>query len=296
MNFPINQEVFMDWKVIHQQAVQIVQRVKTSECELIDVLQVIESEKIYQHFGLTSLYGYCIDILKLSEDRACVFIKIARKSVEVPELKAALRQNEMTLTNAGKIASILTTDNKERWLSEAKSQSSRELERSLCREFPKERVKDRLQPLTGELSELDCSLSREAEALLRRVQDLLSQKFGKSATFDDCVKSMAKEFIWRHDPVERAERLHLKVQAPGALRVTVKNGKRTSVPQSEVHQLFHRTKGQCTFVDKLGKRCPNRRWVQRHHLREVSCGGTHDGGNLTLLCSSHHRLIHAKFA
>jgi hypothetical protein len=131
-------------------------------------------------------------------------------------------------------------------------------------------VKDRLQPLTGELSELDCSLSREAEALLQRVQDLLSQKFGKSATFDDCVKSMAKEFIWRHDPVERAERLHLKVQAPGALRVTVKNGKRTSVPQSEVHQLFHRTKGQCTFD---GRRPNFRGRMSVGENREGDAGG-----------------------
>lgn len=59
------------------------------------------------------------------------------------------------------------------------------------------------------------------------------------------------------------------------------------------HTLNLRDEYQCSHVSPEGHRCAQRRWLQIHHVRLISEGGTNDVGNLRILCSFHHRLIHA---
>lgn len=68
--------------------------------------------------------------------------------------------------------------------------------------------------------------------------------------------------------------------------------KRVPLTAEQKHQVNHRDKGQCTFVDQHGKRCENKRWVHIHHIRHVQDGGTNDPDNLTTLCAYHHDLTH----
>ncbi|MGZ3709718.1 MAG: HNH endonuclease [Bdellovibrionota bacterium] len=61
---------------------------------------------------------------------------------------------------------------------------------------------------------------------------------------------------------------------------------------AEVHAVNLRDEVQCTQVSSDGKRCANRRWLEIHHLKPVSEGGKNEAGNLTTLCSAHHRVEH----
>jgi len=48
-----------------------------------------------------------------------------------------------------------------------------------------------------------------------------------------------------------------------------------------------RDKGVCSFPG-----CQNRRYLHLHHVKHWAQGGSTDLGNLTLLCSHHHRAVH----
>ena len=50
--------------------------------------------------------------------------------------------------------------------------------------------------------------------------------------------------------------------------------------------LWSRDRG-CTFPG-----CPNRRYIDAHHIRHWADGGETSLENLTLLCSHHHRALH----
>lgn len=67
------------------------------------------------------------------------------------------------------------------------------------------------------------------------------------------------------------------------------------VPLSSLakHEVQLRDKGQCTHRNEHGERCSQRRFLEIHHLKSVSQGGSNDVENLALLCSGHHKIRHS---
>jgi len=64
-------------------------------------------------------------------------------------------------------------------------------------------------------------------------------------------------------------------------------GRKTRIiPAAIKRALWSRDKG-CRFPG-----CTNKRFVDAHHIKHWSAGGETDLGNLMLLCSRHHRLVH----
>jgi Domain of unknown function (DUF222)/HNH endonuclease len=71
-------------------------------------------------------------------------------------------------------------------------------------------------------------------------------------------------------------------------RGTLDIGRKTRViPPSMRRALDVRDEGRCRFPG-----CENRRWVDAHHIVHWARGGETKLGNLILLCSHHHRLVH----
>ena len=116
----------------------------------------------------------------------------------------------------------------------------------------------------------------------------------------EVIEAALEEFVERHDPIKVAERAEKRKferaitganQAP-ATRPVYKNGKRTSTPRPITNAALRAAQGQCTWLDAHGKRCPNRRYLDKHHKQLVSEGGEHSLPNISVLCSSHHRRHH----
>src|SRR5690606_12911467 len=75
---------------IHKKALEIVQRYKASEVELIDILEKADVHKVQYLLGYSSLFKYATHGLGLSQEVAYIYINVARKSKEVPALKAEI--------------------------------------------------------------------------------------------------------------------------------------------------------------------------------------------------------------
>jgi hypothetical protein len=277
----------MNWQLTHEKAVRIGKEFKNLEGELISVLQEVEAEKVFSYLGFTSLFQYCLKVLKLSEDQSYTYIRIARASKEVPALKAALEMKSLSISNAKKIASVITVENQTEWLEKGQRLKSRELDREIVKSHPEKACREKVKPITESLYELRCTLSAEGEKHLKRALDIVAQNIGKT------LEEVLKEFVERHDPVKKAERsLQRKRQAPVTKLVAYKNGKRTKVPQPLRHEAMKEANGQCSHQEPSGERCPNQRYLEVHHCRPVSIGGEHRLDNLQVLCSSHHRIEH----
>ena len=71
--------------------------------------------------------------------------------------------------------------------------------------------------------------------------------------------------------------------------------KRVPLPAATKHFVSLRDGGRCTLNDVSGARYSQTRWLDIHHVVEVSNGGDDSPENLRTVCRRHHRQIHMSY-
>jgi 5-methylcytosine-specific restriction endonuclease McrA len=281
---------------IHEKALSRAKIFHRAEADLLDVLQELDEAKTFLHYRCTSLYEYCVKILKLSDDNAYAFIRVARKAKEVPELKEAVRKQEITTSKAKRIASVISKSNSEHWLNLAKTLPKPQLEKEVAKVSPKEATPEKAKYVSEDRVNLNMSLSEKSMKKFRRVQDLVSQSRRRHSSLEDSLDELLDFYLERKDPVEKAKR-NLKSEKIGAQRYDVPKASpcpghgRKPLPAQTKHQVNLRDQGQCTHIED-GRRCESCRWLDIHHQIPLSRGGSDEIDNLTTLCWAHHRMEH----
>ena len=191
---------------IHARALEVSTRYRREEAELVDVLIQVERHGVFIQRKHASLFAYATAELGLSENVAYALIAVARKAREVPALGARLRDGEVTLSNARRVASVLTVQNQAEWVEKACALSSRELEREIARVRPEIRTPERASYVGADRVRLEVGLSEEQMLKLRHAQDLLCQSRRRAVSLEETIGVLTSEFIKRVDPVERARR------------------------------------------------------------------------------------------
>jgi len=275
---------------LDQQAKKVASNFKKAEAELIEILQKMDECKAHIDLGYASLYQYAAGALGLSEGTYYNLILVARKSRAVPELKEAVKAGEMSLSNARRIAPVLTLENKLEWIEKAKALPQKKLEQELARVFPREQAQERVIYTSESRADLKINISTELLELAKRAQDLLSQKSMRAVKLEEALETVLKEYVNRHDLVEKAKR------AKGNLARAKRRPEQTKytrhIPAPIKLQVILRDNGRCTYQDSQGKRCDQARWIEIHHIKPLSEGGTNTLSNLTTLCAAHHKSIH----
>jgi hypothetical protein len=317
---------------LHAKGISISERYRAAQSDMIDILGELDDDKTFLLFETNSLFQYCVKFHQLSEDVICNLIAIVRKSKVIPELKEAIREGVLTVNKARKIAPVLTLENKAEWLELATTQTSKQIEKAVARENPKLAVQESLKYKTAERLELKLGVSEEWVDALTKVKDLVSQQTSSNASTEESLLVAMTSFIERYDPVERAKRAKRRAfaktssEAPdevgettlesatnlneenksddvsseqthdAGLRLSVARriaeGPRQKLSSKLRHAVLLRDRAQCTFEDAKGFRCAQKRWLDVHHIQQVSLGGRDELHNLRTLCSSHHRMIH----
>jgi len=322
----LNRENISQISILHKEALRIARELRRNEYLMIEVLQKIDHHKIYRYMGFKSLFQYAVHGLKLSENRAYNFILVSRKASKIDRLQQALREREISLSQARRLSAVVTKTNTEEWIKKAKTLTQRGLERAVAKENPKTLIQEGTRFISENILELKAALGTDTERLVSRVQDLLSQSLGRAASWDETLKAMAKVYIERKDPVVKASRCLRKsikdqIQAENkeksherTLPIAKEDRPDETRAQSHVapknlapRQAFSRTrvvvrtpasaqlKHQVNFRDKGRCRiegCEDSRWTDIHHLIPVHKGGPNTLENLITLCRSHHQMEH----
>jgi hypothetical protein len=293
-------------KSLNEEAIRVAGIYNRCEAELISILQEFDKYRGYLHFGCTSLHGYCVEVLKLSEATAYNFTSVCRKSVQVPELKTAIESGELTLSKARKIVPVLTKENHDEWLSLAKTSTTREIEKAVAKVQPQTLVKETAKYVAEDLLAVTLGFSEEEIKLLKRVMDLESQKTKSATSRKDAIVAGLRAYIEKNDPLKKAERAVAranKIESTNAVvaaktstqrvrqPVTGQVLRRPALPAAIIHAVHIRDQRQCTHTQN-NKRCGATRWLDIHHIVPRSYGGKDTFENLTTVCSAHHRFIH----
>lgn len=256
------------------------------EAEILVVLQEMYKKKLFPELNYSGVFDYCERRLGLSRAQSYYYKSVVEKSEEVPELKEAVLQGELTLSEARRIAPVITPENKTEWFQKAKDLNQVELERAVKEVNPRAHITERIRPVAKDLRELRAPISAKTESELERLKDLLSQKLGRAASLEEVIAWAVSECREKHDPERKLARRRISSgnssPQPGS----------HAIPASVKHEVVLRQGFQCTHLGTDGRRCHERRWLHFHHLREVANGGLNTPENLRLLCSAHHRLWH----
>lgn len=287
-------------KAIHQRAMYLSRRHRALEAELIATLREVADEQIHRRLEYTSLVKYAVDALGLSEAVAVAFVTVARKSADVSELSAAIRTGELSVSTASRMTSVITSENARELIEFAKSHTHRELNLKVASINPQKAKRAHVRAVAGDRVRMSVDMPTSLLEKIERAQDLLS-----TGTACDKLKAMEvvfTEWLDMKDPVKKAERAKVREFKRTAKscsnRISSKPAasaskfKRAPIPSAVKHAVTLRDGHRCTFVDQKGRRCDERRWIDTHHIKPVSRGGTNDLGNLATLCSAHHDLVH----
>lgn len=296
-------------KWIHQQAVQKAGTFKKAHAELLAAIMAVDTSRLFEKFLLNSTFSYCTKILGLSEDVTCTLTRLARVSAVVPELKMAIDDGSLNMSNARQIAAILTPDNKTEWLEKAKTLPQKKLQHEVAKFFPQQAVQEKAKFVSEERVKLEIGLDVKVMDDLRRAQDLISQKLSTSASIEVTLEQVLKFYLERNDSLLKAKRaggVTKKTKKPSvAIRgaeqksspikmhsVVLKPPKRKALSAAILHEVNLRDSNQCQAQFPDGQICANTRWLEHHHIIPVQYGGQDTAENLITLCSFHHRLYH----
>ncbi len=284
---------------IHGRAIEISIRYKRAEADLVDVIQQVEDHRVFLKRGHASLFSYVVGELGISESMAYSLITVARKARQVPELKARLQSGEMTLSNARRVATVLTPQNQDEWIAKATELSGRQLEKEIVKLRPQEATPERASYVSSGRVKLEVGLSEEEMLRLRRVQDLESQAQRKAVSLEEVIAALNSEYLRRHDPVEKAKRHRVRRASPAGDAATAASAsapKPAHTPTSGTTDASAST-NQNKQTDQKNQTEPVKthvalREVESQKRIPVSQGGLNTADNLITLCSAHHQLAH----
>jgi hypothetical protein len=116
--------------------------------ELVAHLAALDSRpSVYAAKGYGSLFNYCVEALRLSEDATCNRIYAARACRRFPAILEALAAGEMSLTSVRMLSPHLTDENWQTVLARAGGRSRREIEALVAELAPRPDVPSSVRKL-----------------------------------------------------------------------------------------------------------------------------------------------------
>ena len=98
---------------IHLEALSIGRQYRRTEWLLVEVLQKVDTKKIFKDMGHSSLFVYAVKELELSEGTAYSFTAVARRARNNKSLQSALSRKKLSVSKASRILSVLKEENSE---------------------------------------------------------------------------------------------------------------------------------------------------------------------------------------
>jgi hypothetical protein len=289
------------------------------ESDLVAHIGEVDARRLYAREAASSMFTYCTEVLHLSEAEAYLRIAAARASRKHPMLLAMLSDGRIHLSGIGKLAPYLTDANCEGVLARAAHKSKREIEELVAELVPKpdvpptvRKVPARAESAPAPELRLDAVKNETPSQSAPRppappvVQALAPARyrvtFTASAELRDKLERL--ETLMQEDlatvieaaVTEKLERLEAKRFAETkkprkSLEETDTSASSRYMPAAVKRVVRKRDQDRCTFVDKQGRRCTERRGLEFHHDDPFGRGGDRSPSNIRLLCRAHNSYL-----
>ncbi|HEV8702125.1 MAG TPA: hypothetical protein VGV60_12700 [Candidatus Polarisedimenticolia bacterium] len=295
--------------------------------ELVAHLAALDARPaVYAAEGCGSLFTYCTQALRLSEDAACNRIEAARACRRFPMILDLLASGEMTLTSVRLLSRHLTPENHQAVLKRASRRSRREIEALVAELAPQPDVPSSVRKLptfpamppapapprtvssepAPTMTPSPAALPPTPRPIVRataperyRVQFTVGPETHERLRR---LQALMRREIPDGDPavifdralillLEKVEKT--KLGAAGRPR-RIRPRTDTAVPSRNVPRAVKRTAwrrdaGQCAFVSANGRRCMETAYLEFHHVQAYAKQGPATVANIALRCRRHNQ-------
>jgi len=258
---------------------QLVAEERKITAQVLEHLRQIEQHKVFAEWGYPSLFEFCVKELGYSESAAQRRISSMRLMREIPELKLAIEEGELSLTAISQVQQLFreknyTTEDKREILKTLHGKTTREVEQLLATIHPR-KPRERNRILNDKHVEVTVVLDQK---LLQQIQDHFSH-VKPGATVSELIELMAKKV--------------LKSPPAPAVAPQTKAPQKRFIP-SAVKRFVQNRDRSCTYTSPEGKRCSSTYLLQFDHIHPFALGGPTIADNLRLRCAAHNRWSAAK--
>ena len=293
---------------------------RDATARLVALLAELDARRLYLGEGCSSLFTYCTQALQLSEHAAYGRIEAARIARKFPVVIDLMVQGAITLTTITLLGPLLTPDNHQQVLAEARYRSKREVEHLVARLRPQPAVAERVRklpvPRVAAVDRLAATASatqpgaapvlpptaapRRAVVLTPLAPDRYKVQLTVTRATHDKLRraqDLLRHAIPRGDLAQIVDRavtllpadLEQVPLAAGARPRPARSRVRGSryIPAAVRRVVWTRDGGQCAFVGAEG-RCAERGFLEFHHVEPHSVGGAPSVANLELRCRAHN--------
>lgn len=318
----------MDFTQISDEALLIeMQRLVASEREatarLVACLAELDRRRLYLALGYTSLFKYCADALRLSEDATFARIEVARAAQRFPCLVQQLAAGDLTLTAIRLLAPHLTLENHRTLLAEAQHKGMKEIQLLIARHKPQPPVPSTIRrlpaPKSGAAEAVAIQEANPVAPLQTPISTTPSSPARRAVVAPLSEETYKVQFTIRKDVHDKLRRLQdlLRHQVPkgdpaviferamDALLAEVlkkktgavarpRDDKRANpasrhIPARVRRAVWARDGGTCAFTATNGRRCGETGRLEYHHVVPYAAGGKTLLENIELRCTAHNR-------
>jgi hypothetical protein len=297
------------------------------EAPLVAHIGEVHARHLYARYAASSMFSYCTTILHLSEGEAQLRINVAKAARQHPILLDMLADGRLHLSGIGKLAPVLTLENRDALLARAVYKSKRQIEEMVAELAPRpdaptvmRKLPDRPMPspvpARVELSasgggpagvEAAFELPRSMPAPRPIFEPLSPARYKVQFTAgpelrDDLER--LRELLRTEVPdgdlgaiIGKAVRIlrqrlegrrFAQTQSPRKPTVTV-DGSSRYIPAAVRRFVYRRDRSRCCFADAKARRCPERHRLEYHHRHPFALGGEPRVDNIFLMCKVHNR-------
>ena len=259
---------------------------------LLATLGEVEERRLHLEAACSSLFDYCVQRLGMSEGEAFRRITAARLARRFPAILECIERGELHLSAVVLLRDHLTVENHRELLRAASGKTRRKVQEMLAARFPRPDASPRIralptraagiEPLSADRYRVQFTASAELRRKLERAADLMRHRnpTGELAAIverglDLLISQLEKERLGKtgraaKKPMPRATR-------PGYVTKAVRR------------EAFERDGEQCSFVDREGRRCSSRAFLELDHAHPRALGGSGETKNIRVLCRAHNR-------
>ena len=310
-----------DWITAHETLTRLAKRRAALDADEGGALLAAARARVHEHLGYGSFAEYVERLLGYSPRTTEEKLRTAQALEHLPELAHALREGAVSWSVVRELSRVATPETERAWLEAAAGKRARQVEQLVSGRIPGDRPTDPARPearrhvLRFEVSAETFATFREAVAHLRRQRQapldddalllLLAREIlqgpmdtGRASyqvavsTCDQCGRDFqqAAGSLVELEPevvemancdAQRLPSARAGAHMGGAERAT------QDIPPAVRRRVLRRDHGRCVVPG-----CTHGTFLDVHHLRRRSEGGTHHEDNLVTLCSAHHRALH----
>jgi hypothetical protein len=248
--------------------------------ELLAHLGELERRGLHRGEGCGSVYGYCIQVLKMSEAEAVNRIRVARAARRFPIILEMLADGRVNLTSVRLLAPHLTPGNHLELLEEVRGMVRRDVDKVVARLSPRAAPPSSIQALAPGRYGLYVTLGDEGHGDLRWLQDAVR----RSVPSGDPSEIVTRALRAYRKEIEKA--LFGATDRPRSGR-GLKPGARGASAAVE-RAVWERDGGRCAFIARNGRRCTETSYLEFHHVEPYGIGGEPTVENIELRCHAHN--------